>query len=203
MEVSTLQIGDRQIPYTIKEHPDSKYVQLKLRPNLELEIFAPRVSDADVKAVLKKKRNWIKAKYDEIVNSRRIFDGKRLLYKGRPHEVEFVRSSNPAVQLKNRRIAFQIDGSSDPESELKDWMKTETEKLVKERLIHFSKKLRMPFNGFSVQETKKWAYGTMNRRLVFNWQLVALPKKLSDYVIIHELTHIGEFSHSKRFRYLL
>ncbi len=202
-EMSTLRIGDRQVPYTVKENPDSKYVQLKLRPNLELEVSVPTLSEVDIGAVLKKKRNWIEAKYNEMVKSKRIFDGKRVLYRGQPHEVEFVRSSDAVVKRENGRITLPVDDSTDPRNALKEWMKTETEKLVKERLSHYSKKLRLPFNGFSVQETRKWAYCTKNRKLVFNWQLAALPKNLSDYVILHELSHLGEFSHSRRFRYLL
>ncbi len=203
IEVSTFQIGDRQIPYTVKENPDSRYVQLKLRPNLELEVLVPAVSGVDVEAVLKKKRNWIEAKYNEIVNSVRVFDGKRLLYEGQPYEVDFVPSSDTAPKCRNGRITFPIDGTKDPTNALKKWMKTETERLVRKRLTYYGKKLRLPFNGFSIRETRKWAYCTRNRNLVFSWQLAALPKNLSDYVILHELSHLVEFSHSRRFRSLL
>jgi len=201
-EVSTLQIGSTKIPYRVRESPSSKYVQLKLKPNFELEILVPRESRVDVGALIKKKRNWITTKYNQMVNSKQIFDGKRLLYQGQPHEVEFS-SLEATVKRENGRIIFPVDDSIEPRSALKEWMKTETERLVKNRLMHFGRRLRLPFNGFSVQETKKWAYCTKNQKLVFNWQLAALPRGLSDYVIVHELTHLGEFSHSRRFRYLL
>ncbi len=201
--MNTLQIGDKQVPYKVMESPDSKYVHLKLRPNLELEVFVPAVSKVDVRAVLEKKRNWIATKYDEIVNSRKVFDGTMLLYRGKPHEVNFDRSPGPVEGHENGRLTIKVDEDMEQRAALYDWMKTETEKLVRKRLNHYSKKLKLSFNRFSVHETKKWAYCTKNRRLVFNWRLVALPKKLSDYVILHELTHLGEFSHSRRFRYLL
>jgi predicted metal-dependent hydrolase len=201
--MNTLQIGDRQVPYKVRESPDSRHVHLKLRPNLELEVLVPAVSEIDVRAILKKKRNWIRAKYDEIVNSKRVFDGTELLYRGKPHEVEFTRSPNAVVRHENGRITIKVDEGMERRSALYEWMKTETEKLVRERLTHYSKKLRLSFNSFSVQETKKWAYCTRNRKLVFNWQLAALPRNLSDYVIVHELAHLGEFSHSRRFRHLL
>ncbi len=201
--MSMLQIGERKIPYLVKENLNSKYVQLKLRPNFELEVLVPAVSEVDIKAVLKKKRNWIEAKYDKMVNSKKVIDGESLLYEGRPHKVDFIRWSNAVPKRENGRITLPVGPSMDPRNAVREWMKTETEKLVRERLTDYSKRLRLPFNGFSVQETRKWAYCTKTRKLVFNWQLVALPKNLSDYVILHELTHLGEFSHSRRFKYLL
>lgn len=49
-------------------------------------------------------------------------------------------------------------------------------------------------------DTKKWAYCKRDGRLVFNWQLIALPRELADYVVLHEVTHLSEFSHSNRFK---
>jgi hypothetical protein len=34
---------------------------------------------------------------------------------------------------------------------------------------------------------------------VFNWQLIALPKELIEYVIDHEIAHLLEFNHSTNF----
>ncbi len=34
----------------------------------------------------------------------------------------------------------------------------------------------------------------------FNWQLIALPERLREYVVLHELTHLSEFSHSPAFK---
>ena len=34
---------------------------------------------------------------------------------------------------------------------------------------------------------------------MFNWQLIALPKELIEYVINHEITHLLEFNHSTNF----
>ncbi len=37
--MSMLQIGDGQVPYTVRVSPGSRHVRLKLRPNFELEVF--------------------------------------------------------------------------------------------------------------------------------------------------------------------
>ena len=86
---------------------------------------------------------------------------------------------------------------------LKDWMKQQTEGFVEKKLVQFRKRFHLSAGGFSVRDTRKWAYCTRDKRIVFNSQLIALPSQLGDYIILHELAHIKEFSHSKRFKYVL
>ena len=51
-----------------------------------------------------------------------------------------------------------------------------------------------------VREIKNWGYCTRSGRLSFSWQLIALPERLREYVIYHELTHLEEFNHSPAFK---
>ena len=55
----------------------------------------------------------------------------------------------------------------------------------------------------AIADIKKWAHCTRDGDLVFNWQLIGLPRNLADYVILHETVHLKEFNHSKKFRYRL
>src|SRR5438034_10809203 len=175
-ESSTVQVGRREIPYILTESPNAKTVRLRLTPELRLEVSLPSGSKVDVSTLLRKKKRWIEKKYDQIANSKRIFDGKRVLYRGEYDEREGV---------------------------LKEWMWSETETIVRERLQAMSKRFKLSFNDFVVKDIRKWAYCTRDRRLVFNWQLAALPDELVNYVILHELSHLREFNHSRRFKYLL
>jgi len=175
-ESSTVQVGRREIPYILTESPNAKTVRLRLTPELRLEVSLPSGSKVDVSTLLRKKKRWIEKKYDQIANSKRIFDGKRVLYRGEYHEREGVS---------------------------KEWMWSETETIVRERLQALSKRFKLSFNDFVVKDIRKWAYCTRDRRLVFNWQLAALPDELVNYVILHELSHLREFNHSRRFKYLL
>jgi predicted metal-dependent hydrolase len=37
------------------------------------------------------------------------------------------------------------------------------------------------------------------KNLNFNSRIALLPEKLAEYIVAHELCHLGEFNHSKRF----
>lgn len=46
---------------------------------------------------------------------------------------------------------------------------------------------------------RRWGSCSADDRLSINWRLIMAPPKVIDYVILHELLHIKEKSHSRRF----
>lgn len=198
-----LVIGGEAIRYIVKRTSDAKSVHLRMKPNLELEILMPKSSQVSPKAILRKKRNWIEKKHGEMTSSVKLFDGTRVLYKGAPHRLVAARSTGTRVRVQNRKIVVPVNVGRDLKEALKQWMKSETEKIVRRGLASYSKKYGLSVNGFSVQETRKWAYCTKTGNLAFSWQLVGLPPDLADYVILHEMIHLKEFNHSRRFKYEL
>src|SRR5436190_23315902 len=88
----TLVVGRHEVKYHVSEQPDSKNVQLKLKPGFVLEVSLPKGSKIDVGLLLRKKRKWIAKKSEEMAKSGQIFDGKRLLLGGVPYEFEFFGS---------------------------------------------------------------------------------------------------------------
>jgi len=71
---------------------------------------------------------------------------------------------------------------------------------VQERVKHFNKIYNFDINRVYVKNHKaQWGSCTRKGNLNFNFRIFFLSERLSDYVIVHELCHLGEFSHSKRF----
>jgi predicted metal-dependent hydrolase len=46
---------------------------------------------------------------------------------------------------------------------------------------------------------RRWGSCTRNGVIHLNPELIAAPKQCMDYVIIHELCHLKEFNHSRKF----
>jgi predicted metal-dependent hydrolase len=44
-----------------------------------------------------------------------------------------------------------------------------------------------------------WGSCSKKKNLNFNYKILFLPEKAQDYIIIHELCHLKEFNHSKKF----
>ncbi|SRR6266566_5815843 len=139
----------------------------------------------------------------KVSESKKIFDGRRVLYRGVYHRLEFVPSYSQRIKVHNRTIVLPDYARINLKQVLKDWMKEETEKLVKKRMEQFGRKMKLARIGFSVRDSRKWAYRIKNRRIVFNPQLIALYGELADYVILRELTRLKETGHSRSFTHAL
>lgn len=74
------------------------------------------------------------------------------------------------------------------------------EKIVKERLEYFNSTYHFSYNKITVRNQKtRWGSCSRKGNLNFNYKIALLPEKLADYIIVHELCHLGEFNHSKKF----
>ncbi|MDB5254321.1 MAG: putative metal-dependent hydrolase [Parcubacteria group bacterium] len=72
--------------------------------------------------------------------------------------------------------------------------------LVIERLEHFNLFYTFQYKRIFIKNHKsRWGSCSKQGNLNFNYRIIFLPPKLADYLIVHELCHLGEFNHSPRF----
>ncbi|MBI5913528.1 M48 family metallopeptidase [Candidatus Azambacteria bacterium] len=68
------------------------------------------------------------------------------------------------------------------------------------RVDHFNAMYGFRFNRITIRNQKtRWGSCSRNRNLNFNYKIALLPQRLTDYIIVHELCHLGEFNHSRKF----
>jgi predicted metal-dependent hydrolase len=73
-------------------------------------------------------------------------------------------------------------------------------KIVKDRIEYFNKFYNHKWNKIFIKNQKtRWGSCSRKGNLNFNYKIALLPSKSADYIIIHELCHLGEFNHSHKF----
>lgn len=78
--------------------------------------------------------------------------------------------------------------------------KEKARKLVEERVVHFNQFYRFKVGHISIKNTQtRWGSCSRKGNLNFNYKIALLPSKHADYIVVHELCHLGEFNHSKKF----
>jgi len=72
--------------------------------------------------------------------------------------------------------------------------------LAEKRVAYFNKTYNYAWNKITIKNQKtRWGSCSKKGNLNFNYKIVLLPQKMADYIIVHELCHLGQFNHSQKF----
>ncbi|BAA29803.1 M48 family metallopeptidase [Pyrococcus horikoshii] len=182
--IHEITLDGKIVRYKVVEKP-VKYVTLRFLEDGTLLVVTP--SKEIVREVLIKKRNWILSKLS-IIEEAKELAGEGFPLFGRFYSLEIGEKFE--IDDKNRIIIYPgIDV-------LRDWIKKE----VKRRAQEISKEFGVAPKRIYVRVMKtKWGSTTWRKSVTLNLSSVALPEELFHYLVIHELAHLIELNHSKRF----
>lgn len=192
----------------------SRRATIRILPDLKVRVTVPMgVAKSEVQKFLDSKSNWIFKKYrilQEIKNEPKIEfkSGGTLPFYGNVLTLKFVDGIGTVV-LKDGELIVPIPPL---ENELENyvkavlikWYRARAVEKINERVKHFSEQLGVQPKTISIKNYKaRWGACSSKGDLIFNWQIITFKPELFDYVIAHEICHIKEMNHSKRFYQLL
>lgn len=71
---------------------------------------------------------------------------------------------------------------------------------IRERLEYFAGVYGVTYHRVTIKQlTTRWGSCSIRGNLNFHVQLLRLPERLVDYLLVHELCHLREMNHSARF----
>jgi predicted metal-dependent hydrolase len=205
----TIRLGDIAIALKRKK---IKHAHLSVHPpNGRVTLVTPKGTRPEVaRAFAASKLGWIRDQQAKIRGQARetprqfvereshYLWGRRYLLSVREDEAK------PAVHLDHRRIVLTIrPGSSRAKrgSVMHEWHKSLLHDAVPELIQKWESRLGVEIAGYFLQRMKtKWGgCNTRARNIRLNTELVKKPKDLLEYVVVHEMLHLIESTHSERF----
>ncbi len=84
----------------------------------------------------------------------------------------------------------------------KDYLKNKDKarEIIEERVKYFNQIYKYKFNRISVKNQKtRWGSCSKQGNLNFNYKIIYLSEKQLNYIIVHELCHLKELNHSRKF----
>lgn len=162
----------------------------------------------DIEAFLRHKQRWIVAKLDEWARLPRPAvlrgeTGEWLPLFGRALMLD-VRNGRRAVQREHERLVVSAPAPQRVPNVLTGWLKAQALEALAPRAAQYAAHLeaRPPRVALSNARTQ-WGVCTEDGAIRLSWRLVHLEPALADYVVAHEVAHLVELNHSKRFWNLL
>lgn len=203
-------IDGQTISYIVKRSPKTKYVRLEVRPEAGLIVVIPKSYKSDqIPTLLKEKERWISdklTKYCQVQrhsSSRALKDGDTIPYLGRDLEVITRQSYRNVERVNvepNKLVVDLKAGNNRLGIVLERWYRMKAAQLIDEKAKKLSARMGLTYNRLSIKGQKtRWGSCSQKGNLSFNWKLLMVPEPVIDYVIIHELAHLKEMNHTKRF----
>ena len=189
-----------------------KNLNLRVYPaEKQVRISVPRrISDNEVVRFIEAKMPWIRkhlANYKTKPKrpALKYVSGEKHLVWGKEYELSvFEKEEASQVLIEDDSLILQIRPGSDKAkraSVLTEWYRSELKKVIPQMIENWEPQMGVAVAEFGVKKMKtRW--GTCNiraRRIWLNLELAKKRPELLEYVVIHEMVHLLERLHSKRF----
>lgn len=171
----------------------------------------PLVNEAEQEALVRQRARWIRAKLAQVnqpVVVEPIVTGSRLPYCGRSYFTEVRHTAGLAkheLRFTASRFIVEVpDASSVHPDQLKplldDFYRARAEDKLLTRVRYWERLTGMHSSCTRIRYFQsRWANCSSDNVLEFHPRVMELPTSVQDYVIVHELCHTIEKSHSKAF----
>jgi predicted metal-dependent hydrolase len=205
----TIQLGPTEISVTRK---DIKHVHLSVHPpGGRVTMVTPLATRSEVaRAYAVSKLGWIREQQAKLRGQAR--EAPRQFVPRESHYLWGRRylltvseaEAKPSVQLSHRRIMLTVrpgSGRVKREAVMHAWHRSVMHDALPALIGKWEPRLGVKVTGYFLQRMKtKW--GSCNHRaghIRLNTELVRKPKDLFEYVVVHEMVHLTEPTHSDRF----
>ncbi|MCF6174476.1 MAG: M48 family metallopeptidase [Victivallaceae bacterium] len=210
--------GTRNIEYSVKVcELANHYVEVSANEGVVLK--GPKVSGSKADKLILMRSGWIIEKLQSVADGidqfvGEIATGSRIIYLGRRYfaEVKSVdRGYYKIARVLFKYSKFEIIGNTNiakfQDSALaglkRFYMEKAKEKLPK-RFKYWQKITGLrPFKVHYKRLDKRWGSCSLGDEISINVDVMKLPMKVVDYIILHELCHIEHKNHSNEFWNLL
>jgi predicted metal-dependent hydrolase len=180
-------------------------ITLEVTPAATLIVRAPLRAPAKfIGEIIRKKSPWILRKLDEmklrpLSPCHEYTEGEMFFFLGRSYPLCIVKEGSITIE-RSDKLYVSNTLLPDIRNHLKRWYIKEAHKEIPARCMWFSMKTgHVPASVRITDARQRWGSCTHKGGLNFSWRLIQAPPEIVDYVVVHELVHISQPDHSKKF----
>jgi predicted metal-dependent hydrolase len=205
-----------KLNYTLKRS-NRKSLGLTIERDGAVIVRVPlNLGDQEIEKFISEKRIWVQQKISQKASvnretpKREYVNGQGFLYLGKSYRLRYLQGTEGAKALKTsksqglqlRNGYFEMDERQrhNARDHFIGWYKRKTEEKLKLRYPRYANRVGVRIKKFRISDLgKRWASYSKNGTISFNWRSVMAPIWVFDYMLVHEIVHMIEPPHSKKF----
>ncbi len=189
----------------IRRHPRARNYTLRVAgPARPAVLTMPqRGSLAEARRFLDRHAGWLKRQLDRLPAPVAIADGAVIPVRGEPHVVRHTPGARGTVArgADGADAALVVSGeAAHLRRRVMDYLKREARRDLDVAVSHHATALGVRAKAVKLRDqTSRWGSCSVSGHLAFSWRLIMAPPFVLDYLAAHEVAHLVELNHSRRF----
>ena len=192
--------------WKLRVSPRARYARLLIKPYGGLEVvIPPRFPRADIPFLVEGDADWARRQLARQAELRRSIRLPRQM------DLAFDNSSTPVVYA-DRPLVFNYDLFNEPAQEriviesgpqaqqirrLREWIRQRARRLFPPLLSRLAQETGLEFTKVTIRSQKtRWGSCSARAHISLNDQLLFVPAKTVEYLMLHELCHTRHLNHS-------
>ncbi len=197
-------MAEIKIDQLIRSH--RRTIGLQITNDARLIVRAPHsASEGFIRKLISRKESWIIAKQDFFKQRqnkaviRKFVPGEEFLFLGESYQLVAVEDLPKAVVLGDSLMISSVV-LANARDHIENWYKDQALAYISQRTANYAIMTGLKFQSIRINSaTTRWGSCGYKDTLNFTWRLIMAPIKVVDYVIIHELMHLKQKNHSRKF----
>lgn len=211
-QLEFISAAGRRVPVELRRRKGTRHLRLSLSLENSIVLSLPwHCSERAGRKFIEQHRKWLEHQLDAapqaiglaawLRQSPWLTVGCQQL----PVAMGTARSNRACYRIdkEEARIELQLPQAAGEEA-LAQLVRKLAKEALSERTAELALRHELSYSRLSVRnQSSRWGSCSSKRAISLNWRLVLIPPGLQDYIILHELAHLREMNHSKKFWQLL
>ena len=195
-----LEIDDNLI---VRRSARARQLSLRLDNRTGAAILTlPRgVSVRDAALFATEHKGWLARQRAALPPAICLAPGEEVPILGRPHVIVHDAKVGRQPAIEAEPAAIRVGGeASEVANRIRRYLKARAGEELTPRVAHYAATLEVAYNRLRLTDPMgRWGSCSATGTLSFSWRLVMAPAWIIDYVVAHEVAHLKEMNHSRRF----
>jgi predicted metal-dependent hydrolase len=166
----------------------------------EVELVLPRgVPVGEGLRFAREKASWVQDRLRRVVAPVPLVEGAVFPILGEQVRIRHTGDALPAVARRGSEIL--VSGRRENlRGRVRDWLKWQARQEIAPRVVAKAAIVGKPHRRITIRDTQsRWGSCSHDGNLSFSWRLIFAPEFVLDYVVAHEVAHLREMNHGRRF----
>ena len=205
-EPKSIRLQDREVAYLLKRTRQRRSIMLTVDEH-GLTVSAPwRSSDRRIAGVIRDAEGWVLNKLDVWsaypARTQTWLPGDTIKYLGRDLTLELDAGANATLREGDcLRMSLTDPGDAEAvKAAIVKWYRAHAQPHFADRVNEFAPILGVAMPRLLLSSARtRWGSCNARREVRLNWRLLQATTLAIDYVVVHELAHLVEMNHSRKF----